>query len=120
MDAGKDIAEVIGERIKAKREQNGVTQKGLAEKVGITPSAINQFEKGEKKPSSPVLARIAEELGVSTDYLFGASEEGDIFLSGNVVAAFRDFKGLSKKDRETILNNIRFLKAQAKDKGKQE
>ena len=113
------FAEIIGTRMRQKREEAGLSQKGLAEKVGISPAAINQFEKGEKKPSSPVLATIAEELGVSTDYLLGASEEDNIFFSDNVAAAFRDFKKLSKTDREIIIKNIRFLKSQTKPKGKQ-
>jgi transcriptional regulator with XRE-family HTH domain len=114
----ENIAEIIGKRIKAKRVEIGMTQKGLADKVDISPSAINQFEKGEKKPSSEVLAHIANELGVSTDYLLGASDEEKMFLSDNVVAAFRDFKELSKKDREIVLSHIEFLKSKAKEKEK--
>lgn len=112
----ENLSEIIGKRIKAKREEIGMSQKGLAEKVSISPAAMNQFEKGGKKPSSEVLARIATELGVSTDYLLGASDEEKMFLSGNVAAAFRDFKELTKKDREIILSHIEFLKSKAKEK----
>jgi transcriptional regulator with XRE-family HTH domain len=115
----KNIAEVIGNRIKATRDKIGMSQKELAEKVNVSPSAINQFEKGEKKPSSEVLARITNKLGVSADYLLGASDEEKMFLSGNVVAAFRDFKGLSKKDRDIVLSHIEFLKSKAMDKEKE-
>lgn len=114
----KNIAKVIGRRIRAKREENSMTQKALADKVDITPSAINQFEKGGKKPSSEVLASIARELGVSADYLLGASEEENLFLSDDMVTAFRDFKGLSKADREIILKNIKFLKSENRRKEK--
>ena len=44
----EDVAEIIGKRIKWKREKEGVNKKELAKKVGISPSAITQFEKGEK------------------------------------------------------------------------
>jgi transcriptional regulator with XRE-family HTH domain len=87
--------------------------------VGVSPSAINQFEKGDKKPSSEVLASIAHELGVSTDYLLGASKKEDIFFTEDMAAAFRDFKELSKRDREIILENIKLLKSLGKGKGKQ-
>ena len=115
----ESLAVIIGKRTRVKREELGLSQKGLAEKVRVSPAAINQFEKGEKKPSSGVLASIAEELGVSTDYLLGAADEGNIFLTDNVVAAFRDFKELSKTDRDIILKNIKFLKSQTKRKRKQ-
>ena len=113
------IAKIIGKRIKSTREQKGIIQKALAEMVGVSPAAINQFEKGEKKPSSELLANIARELGVSTDYLLGASKKEDIFFTEDMAAAFRDFKELSKRDREIILENIKLLKSLGKQKEKQ-
>ncbi len=112
-----ELSDIISKRIKSKREKLSITQKEFAERVGVSPAAINQFEKGEKKPSPDVLTRIAKELGVSTDYLLGASEE-NLFFSENVAAAFRDFKNLSPADRKIILSNIEFLKSKAKRKEK--
>ena len=40
-----NIAKTIGARIKSKREEIGISQKALAEMVGTSPAAINQFEK---------------------------------------------------------------------------
>lgn len=105
---------VIGARIREAREKTKLTQKALAEEVGVSGAAINQFESGKKKPSSTVLARLAVVLEVSTDFLLGASDDQNIFISDNVAGAFRDFKELSKKDKEIILNNIQFLKSRMK------
>jgi len=113
-----ELGDIIGKRIKAKREELGIKQKEFAERVGVSASAINQFEGGAKKPSPDVLTRIAEELGVSTDYLLGASEEKNLFFSESVAAAFRDFKNLSPADRKIILSNIEFLKSKVKRKEK--
>ncbi|MFQ5962862.1 MAG: helix-turn-helix domain-containing protein [Candidatus Scalinduaceae bacterium] len=111
------LAKRIGHRIKSKRIERNINQNKLAEKVGISPAAINQFEKGEKKPSSDVLTRIAKELSVSTDSLL--TEKGDeIFVDEEVKIAFRAFKKLEKGDRDIIVKNIQFLKEQAKRKGK--
>ncbi len=107
----ENISKIIGKRIRSTRERKAIIQKALAKMVGVSPSAINQFEKGEKKPSSELLANIAHALGVSTDYLLGASKKEDIFLTEDIAAAFRDFKGLSNKDREIILENIKVLKS---------
>ena len=106
-----NIAKTIGTRIRLKREAIEISQKALAERDGISPAAINQFEKGEKKPSSSVLAIISRELGVSTDYLLGASD-----LSDNVVAAFRDFDKLGNEDKKAILGHIEYLKAKSRRK----
>lgn len=56
-------------RIKKAREQKGLTREQLAERIGVSPSAIGKWETGDRTPSSDTLARLSEELGVSTDYL---------------------------------------------------
>ncbi len=56
-------------RIKKAREQKGLTREQLGERIGVSPSAIGKWETGDRTPSSDTLARLSEELGVSTDYL---------------------------------------------------
>jgi transcriptional regulator with XRE-family HTH domain len=107
---------IIGQRIKECREAASLSQKGLAELVDVTPSAVNQYEKGEKVPSTETLLKLARNLGVTTDYLLGATQEKEIFIDENVSMAFRDFKGLTQKDRANIMDNIAFLKEKAKKK----
>ena len=112
----ESITETIGKRVRAKRSKEKISQKDLAKKVGITPAAINQFEKGEKKPSSIILREIALALGVSSDYLLGASEEEGLFIGDDVTTAFRDFKELSNKDRGIIMGHIEYLRSKGRGK----
>jgi transcriptional regulator with XRE-family HTH domain len=100
----------IGDRIRSKREKNGLSQKALAEAVGISPPAINRFEKGIKVPSVDTLAKLAKSLGVSTDFLLGAGADDEIFVDDEVKDAFKEFKRLSPENRNNILQNIHFLK----------
>lgn len=53
------------------REEQGLTQRALAEKAGIAPSMINAIEKGTKSPSLDTARRIATALGLGLDDLFG-------------------------------------------------
>jgi transcriptional regulator with XRE-family HTH domain len=101
---------IIGERIRSKRSERGLTQKALAELVGISPPAINRFEKGIKVPSIDTLAKLAKILGVSTDFLLGSGADDDIFVDEEVKDAFKEFKQLSPENRQQILQNIHFLK----------
>ncbi len=59
----------IGENIEQKRKDKGMTQSDLANKVGVTPSMINQLEHDVKKTSLQVGALIAEALECSLDDL---------------------------------------------------
>lgn len=64
-----------GDRMKAARERIGMTQEDLAARIGKAQTHIWRYEAGKVNPSSEVLARIAEELEVSSDYLLGLVDE---------------------------------------------
>ena len=54
-----------------------VSQKILAEEVGLPPSQISHFETSNRKPSFENLVNISKALNVSCDYLVGLSDEFD-------------------------------------------
>lgn len=59
----------LGEHIKKARQERGITQKILAERVGVSQPMINYYEKGIRTPSVSTLVNIAKELNVSVDSL---------------------------------------------------
>lgn len=61
----------LGMRIKAAREETGITQEELAEEVGISRAAVARYESGEIEPKIKNLVAIATRLNVTTDYLLG-------------------------------------------------
>lgn len=70
----------IGSRVRAVREEKGITRKQLAAEVGIAPSTLSGLELGEQERTT-ALHRIAESLGVNVRWLetgagakYGASE----------------------------------------------
>ena len=56
-------------RIKEKREALGMTQKALAERVGVTPAQMCMIETGKRMPSLIVALRIAAALGCTVEEL---------------------------------------------------
>lgn len=62
-----------GKRLKMLREEKGLTQKELAEKLSLTPKAISFYELGSREPSGDALIQMANILGTTTDYLLGNS-----------------------------------------------
>lgn len=65
----------IGERIKAAREQAGITQVELGEKIGVSGVAIMRYEKNARQPRLEQLQAIATALGVSVGHLLGQESE---------------------------------------------
>ena len=59
----------IGENIRKRREELGMSQTELAEKVNVRPSMIGQVESGRKPPSMVLGKYIADALGCSMDSL---------------------------------------------------
>jgi transcriptional regulator with XRE-family HTH domain len=62
----------LSERIVRWREsRDGLTQAALAKKIGISPSAVAQWELGQTVPTTDNLAKIAKALGVSLAAFWG-------------------------------------------------
>ena len=64
----------LGERIRKRRNKLKVTQQDLAQALGMTPQHISAIEQGKGAPSLGILPKLAEELGVSVDYLLTGKE----------------------------------------------
>lgn len=64
----------IGENIKNARKAAGVSQKELAERLGVYQKDISRWENGERTPSLEVFARICKELNASADEILQIRE----------------------------------------------
>ena len=64
-----------GNRVLLRRRALGLSQKALAKRCGFPYQIISRVEKGHQDVYAQRLGRIAEELGVSSDYLLGLSEK---------------------------------------------
>ena len=60
---------MLGERISALRRARGLSQAELANRLGISASAMGMYEQGRREPSIQILVRLSQELEVSTDFL---------------------------------------------------
>ena len=67
----------VGIRIRELRELRGLSGGAFAEKVDITTKYLYEIEEGKRNFSSDVLRRMAENLGVSCDYIMFGEAEGE-------------------------------------------
>lgn len=63
------------QRLKQLRKEMGLSQKSLSEHLGMTQQAVGKWETGRSSPDPATLARLAELLETSADYLLGISEQ---------------------------------------------
>lgn len=59
----------LGQKIKNRREELGLTQTELAEKTQVCQSYVSRLERDGFNPSSQMIVNIAVALGMSIDYL---------------------------------------------------
>ena len=57
------------EKLRALREARNLTQKQVANRIGISKAMVSAYETASKAPSIEVLIRLARLYGVSVDYL---------------------------------------------------
>ena len=60
---------MLGQRSAALRRHLGMSQSALAEKIGVSPSAVGMYEQDRREPSLSAMVTMSEALGVSVDYL---------------------------------------------------
>jgi len=115
---------MFNENFKALRQARGLTQAQMADKLGISISAVSMYEQGRRKPDNDMLRKICEKFRVSTDSLLGInvkeSSEGksvDEFID-EVTYTLMSQKGLmfngrpiTRKDKEKIAEAIKFATA---------
>ncbi|USB32375.1 helix-turn-helix transcriptional regulator [Paenibacillus sp. YPG26] len=65
----------LGKRLRQERRKMHWTQEKLAERVDVSDAYIGQIERGERSLSLDTLIRLANELGVTVDYLLHDSIE---------------------------------------------
>jgi len=72
----------FGTRLKVLRTQSGMTQKQLAEQIGVTKSVVSFYELRERTPSPEILIKLASVFHVTSDYLLGIEKSKCVDITG--------------------------------------
>ncbi|MBQ6381364.1 MAG: helix-turn-helix transcriptional regulator [Clostridia bacterium] len=71
----------FGNNLKSLRLKYKMTQKELAEQIGVTKSVVSYYELQERAPSPEVLIKLSRIFHVTTDYLLGIEHKHIIDVS---------------------------------------
>ena len=71
----------FSEKLKTLRTTHHLSQRDLADRVGVGKSQISYYENGERFPSADVLIKLPDVFRVTTDYLLDISREKIINLT---------------------------------------
>ena len=92
----KNISKNIGKY----REAIGMSQKELANKLGVVPSRISNWETGANCPTIDILFQVCEILGVSINDIYGVYPDSKFILrydEQDMIKKYRDLDDHGKK-----------------------
>ena len=93
----------FGNRLKQARENKGYNQKQFAERLGVTPTRLNYWEKDKREPDVAIIKQIAQILDVSSDWLIGNNVISDeIILSSSEKAHIKKYRSLDHYGRKAV------------------
>lgn len=64
---------MLGEKIRNLREDKELSQRQLADILGVSPSTVGMYEQGRRSPDKEMILELAKFFGVSVDYLLGTT-----------------------------------------------
>lgn len=93
----------FGNQLKVCREQKGISRAGLAELLGVSVSAISNYENGLSFPKEEVILRLFDCLDAEPNTLFQDSfRSGYKVLTQSERQLLEQYRGLSPRGRETV------------------
>ncbi len=102
----KRLATQMGKAIAVRRQQKGLTQAELAEKINVEQETISRFERGATLPPLGRLADIADALSSPMEDLF---RSGSPRLEDKAQAMARALENLSDSDRRMVSDIVEQL-----------
>jgi transcriptional regulator with XRE-family HTH domain len=110
--------EGVGARIRVARQERGLTQAGLAAAVGVSRSAVAQWETERAGQVRGNLSRIAGALGVSVEHLLhGATAGPPGPENATELALLRLYRECTEDDRAFLLRTAtRLARAAARER----
>ena len=99
---------IFAERLSELLKSKGVTQKQLAERIGVTEASISRYLNSNRIPKSEIIANMATALHTTSDYLLGTEKEGDLATDYPRIVRLiaRNSANMTKKQKMDIINAL--------------
>ncbi|MER2603029.1 MAG: helix-turn-helix transcriptional regulator [Candidatus Competibacter phosphatis] len=100
-----ETLEGFAQRLRELRKSKNLSQTELGQLVGLHYTHIGRFERGASRPSGDTLMRLADALGVTSDYLLdGATHEAAKarFEDRELLKQFQEVEQLPDEDKNVV------------------
>lgn len=99
------------ERLKQARVKKGLSQSWLAKDIGVHVTNISRYERGENRPTSDVLTKLANALDVTGDFLMDGSMDDKAQNAISEKELLSQFQKASQLSNDKKTNVMEFIDA---------
>lgn len=93
----------VGYRLRQRRRELGLSQKELAQRLGVTPAAVSNYESGQNAMREDILVKLFTVLDVEPNYLYQDAYRSSGFpLSEEEKELVRQYRALSAAGRQAL------------------
>ena len=82
----------FGETIRKARKALGLTQRQLAEKLGVGNTSISNWEKGLSRPDADMIQKLCDVLRLQPNEIYGTTEQKQVSGTGKPAVSDEDIK----------------------------
>jgi transcriptional regulator with XRE-family HTH domain len=100
--SAQDVEARIGDRIRARRVELGLSQAELAERINMSFQQVQKYESGANRVASSILLRVAEALTCSP---------GDLLEIGKTRRAKQNPYAVADRDAAVLMQRFRQIKS---------
>ena len=99
------MGELFNENLREARIAAGMSQKDVADRIGVAKSTYSLYESGSREPDVQKIKKLAEVLGVSGSMLLGLPE------TPMTLAAHFEGEDFTPEEMEEINNFVNYVKS---------
>ncbi len=95
----------FAQRLKKARTDKGLSQTDLAKLVGIHYTQIGRYEKKGAQPSADILSKLANSLGVSSDFLTNGTSDDlaeNSLTDKELLNQFKAIEKMPEQDKDVV------------------
>lgn len=99
------VLESFAQRLRKLRKNRNLSQTELGQRAGLHYTHIGRFERGTSRPSGDTLKRLADALGVTSDYLLDGAATRAVkacFEDRELLRQFQEVEQLPDEDKNVV------------------
>ena len=108
------VREEISKNLLYYRKKAGLTQKQLAEKIGVKNTAVSNWESGDNSIDIDTLCLVCDVFGITLNDIYGGYSEKSTVLSADEMNLIATYREISDQGKQYLLQTLNMVKNEYK------